>query len=57
MQSCADRRAADAELRRQLAFGRQTVARAELSAFDERRDVPDDMVGSVAGQIGGQIGR
>ena len=57
MQSGADRRAADAELRRQLAFGRQTVAWAKLSAFDERRDVPDDLVGSVAGEIGGQIGR
>jgi hypothetical protein len=47
VQSCADSRTADAELRRQLAFGRQAIARTELSAFDERRDVPDDLVGSV----------
>ena len=41
------RRPADADLRRQLTFGGQPVARAQRAALDEVADVRDDLLGAA----------
>ena len=42
------RRTADADLHRQLALGRQAIARAQLALLDERPHVGDDVLGRDA---------
>ena len=52
-QAGANRRPADADLRRQIALGRQAIARLQRAALDEIADVRDDLPGAAFTPLSG----
>ena len=51
----ADRRAADADLRGQIALGRQPVAAPQLAALDQPADVRHDLFGAALARLAGPV--